>query len=49
MYRIALYRANGRFVKYLGPPCTSKYKAKQRIPHYESKYDGSYYFEVERV
>ena len=50
MYVIVLRRANGRFVKRLERPFRSKYKAKQRIPHWEAMYDEkSYYIEIEKM
>jgi len=48
MYRVAVYRTNGRFVKYVGRPYYSRYSAKKAAERAEDKYDEkTYYVEVE--
>jgi hypothetical protein len=50
MYVIVLRRTNGRFVKRLERPFRSKYAAKQRVPHWEAKYDeATYYIVIEKL
>lgn len=46
MWEVVLRRKNGRFVKVLGEPLRSKYKAKKVAESFEEKY-GGYILSVE--